>query len=140
LRSFARDLGFSPARLSDVLRGRYGLSLAAAQTVASRLGMNSKERQHFCDLVESKHARSKANREAAQRRLDSAQTYQQLTMDTFAVIADWYHYAILELTLLKNFQSDVKWIAHQLGINSIVVSAAIERLKRLDLIVQIEGQ
>jgi uncharacterized protein (TIGR02147 family) len=141
LRSFARDLKIAPARLSDVLRGRYGLSRKSAEEIGKQLGWNEQEINLFCDLVDSEHSRNKKlKEEARQRILLSKNAYQQLTLDAFQVISDWYHYAILELTLVKGFQSDLKWIGKRLGISSNIVTSAIERLKRLDLIEEKSGK
>lgn len=135
LRAFARDLGIAPARLSDILNGKQGLSRIYAEKISRLLGLSESEKSYFCDLIESQHARSKAARKLASIRL--AQTNhptQSLQMDSFKVIADWYHFAILELTSLSDFQSDPHWIAQQLGLKVHVVKQAIERLKRLDLL------
>ena len=72
LRSFARDLGFSAPRLSDVLRGRYGISRAAAFDLATRIRLSEVDRAYLCDLVESEHGRSRFTREAARARLAKA--------------------------------------------------------------------
>jgi uncharacterized protein (TIGR02147 family) len=137
LRSFARDLSMSPSRLFDVLSGRYGLSRAAAESIADRLGFNRSERSRFGDLVESRHARSGRQRAAARERLSApASNYSPLTLDGFRAIADWYHYALLELTQVSGFQSDPEWIGRQLGLSPHVVNAAVERLKRLDLLAE----
>lgn len=141
LRAFARDLGISPSRLSDVLNGRYGLSRAAAAQIAKFLGMNARETDAFCDQVDSVHARDRRQRAAARERVAGASAeYQALTLDGFQVIADWYHYAILELTQTKNFKNDPTWIAKRLGLSVHVVQAAIERLQRLDLLEEKEGK
>jgi hypothetical protein len=39
LRAFAKDLGLSAPRLSHVLNGRFGLSRAAAEAIADKLGL-----------------------------------------------------------------------------------------------------
>lgn len=72
LRSFARDLGLAPPRLSDILRGRYGLSGAAAAELAARLRMSEEESFHFRDLAEAEHGRSRLARENARLRLKRA--------------------------------------------------------------------
>lgn len=63
--AFARDLGISPSRLSEILRGKQGLSLRWAITIAENLHLSKEESEHFCNLVMSKHARSRMQREAA---------------------------------------------------------------------------
>ncbi len=140
LRSFARDLGVAPARLSDVLRGRYGISREAALEIANQLGFSAPESELFCNLVESEHARAKSKRIGAKALVESRmQPYPQLTMDSFQIVADWYHYAILELTSVKDFKSDPSWIGGRLGISEHIVISAIERLKRLELLEDVNG-
>ena len=60
--------------------------------------------------------------------------HQQLSTDSFYVIADWYHYAILNIIRLDNFKSDPKWIAKCLGLSVVEVRGALERLERVGLI------
>lgn len=135
LRSFARDLGISPARLSDVLRGRYGLSIESAKVIADKMGLNESEISHFCDLVASEHSRSQKKRLAAKERIEKQiPDHQRLSMDAFQIVSDWYHFAILELTQVKGFKSSTKWIASRLELDEQKVITAIERMKRLNLI------
>lgn len=135
LRAFARDLKFAPARLSDVLNGKKGLSRAAALSVAKVLGMSESETARFCDLVDSQHGRSHAAREQAQKRLaQSPPQAHSLTIDAFRVIADWYHFAILELLKLDNYRNDLSWMAKALDLTELQVSEALGRLERLELI------
>jgi hypothetical protein len=46
----------------------------------------------------------------------------------------WYHFAILELTRLQDFQPDSRWIARVLGLNPDEVNIALARLMRLGLL------
>ncbi|MGH9312216.1 MAG: TIGR02147 family protein, partial [Vicinamibacterales bacterium] len=50
------------------------------------------------------------------------------------LIADWYHFAILELTRLDEFRCDSRWIARVLDISVDEVNLAVQRLIRLDLL------
>lgn len=134
LRAFARDLGLSASRLSHILSGRYGLSGKAAEGIAKRLGLNASEQEHFCTLVESRHARSKSLRIAASTKLESSQYYQSVGVDSFKLISDWYHLAILELTLTSGFDHSVGGVAKSLGISIHEAESAIARLKRLGML------
>lgn len=137
LRAFARDLKLAPSRLSEILSGKQGLSRAAAEKVAKSLGYASAESIRFCDLVEAVHARSRQGREDAKvrlKRLALPPAGYQLQLDAFKAIADWYHFGILELTLVKDFKSDPKWIGKRLGISEFEVQLALDRLSRLGLI------
>jgi uncharacterized protein (TIGR02147 family) len=135
LRAFARDLQMSPSRLSGVLTGKFGLSREAAELIAKRLGYSKDETTRFCDLVEARHARGKVKRDLARERISKTKGfYKNVGLDGFKLISDWYHFAIMELSLVEGFKSDAKWIAKRLGISIHEVTAAIERLKRLDLV------
>ncbi|MDH4467209.1 MAG: TIGR02147 family protein [Bacteriovoracaceae bacterium] len=136
LRAFARDLKISPQRLSDLIRGRYGLSGAQAKLIAEGLCLSSEEQRRFISSAEMLHARSELKRRKARQEFQqSSKPVSSLTLDAFKIISDWYHYAILELTYTKDFNSDASWIASCLEISKFTAEKAIERLKRLDLLV-----
>ncbi len=55
----------------------------------------------------------------------------ELSLDEFQVISEWYHSAILELTKIRGFRTDTRWIAKQLDLSPEHVNIAIQRLLRL---------
>lgn len=118
LRAFAQALGIVPSALSDMMNGKRTITKASIEKLGLALGMNLSEVQKYTQGVIQK----------------STQDYQQLTMDTYAIIADWYHYAILELMKLKGFKKDLVWIARALNISKGEANAAFERLCRVGLI------
>lgn len=135
LRAFARDLEISPQRLSHILNGRHGISPAAAKNLSIKLGMSEAEANFFCALVEKKHGRSAVVKEEAKKKLNEIKTaYKDLSLDHFKIIADWYHFAIMELTLIEGFVSDTRWIAKTLGISLADAKAAIQRLIKLEML------
>ncbi len=143
LRAFARDLEIDPGRLSRVLNGKQGISLKKAERFSHRLALNPSETNWFVTAVTAQDSRSKIKRRAAEIKLSSSieqSPNRTLQEDVFAVISDWYHYAILELCSLNNFVSTPKWIAKKLGISIHQAQEAIERLKRLDLATTINGK
>lgn len=143
LRAFARDLQVSPSRLSEILNRKQGLSRKAAIKFCHLLGLTGEERDYFCDLVTSQHARSKNDRETARIRLlknqAEADAYYQLQHDTFKVISDWYHIGILELMKLDDFVNDAKWIARRLQITPMQAELAVDRLVRVGLLAEEKG-
>lgn len=135
LRAFARDLGISPPRLSHILNGKKGLSLESALKIAKSLSLTDEETKFFCTSVEAKHSRSKLVREKAEQKFKEIQSqYKDLNVEHFKIISDWYHFAIMELTLVEDFKSDSKWIAKTLNISELQVKDAIERLLKMDMI------
>lgn len=142
LRAFARFLGLTPSRLSEIMNRRSGLSRELAEKMAKRLDFNKQEIEIFCDLVESEHARSPAKRQFAKLKLQKYVTpeYGQLQLDAFKAISDWYCFPILELTKLKTFKNNENWIAKALDITPTEAKAAIERLQRLNLLELKDGK
>lgn len=63
-----------------------------------------------------------------------------LSLDLFRVIADLYHYGILELTFTEGFKSDPAWIASQLDISVTTAKLAIQRLLDLGLLEVSDGK
>lgn len=151
LRSFARDLGIAAPNLCMILRSKKNLSVSSAAKVAMRLNLTDDQAGIFCDLVALQGSRNNIAKRIIELRLNhnyskitngplSKNPTLQLSADTFQVISDWYHFAILELTFTKNFKNNAGWIARSLGISIHEVRSAIERLKRLKLLEEKKGK
>lgn len=136
LRSFARDLSLSPASLSRLFSARQGLSPSRARQLADLLQLKESQRMIFIDSATAQHSRSETERKKATRRLAERERAEKpiLEDDSFRVISDWYHVAILELTYLETFQSEPRWIAERLGIPENDAIDAIERLLAMGLL------
>lgn len=131
LRAFARDLGVSPSYLSMVIKKQRVLSPKAAMQLSRKLGLKSSERLQFVQSSLLPASSQKKTRQLPGGRARSAVT---IEMDRFEALADWYHMAILELTRLKGFRNNPKWIARKLGVSAQEASAAVERLLRVGLL------
>ena len=143
LRAFARDLGISASRLSEVLSGKQGLSLKSAEKISALLKLNGDEKEYFIDLVLSVDARSKKEREEALERLGDrtgTNTNQEMKEETFRIISDWYHFAILELMETKDFRSSTLWISGRLGISETEAEEALKRMEKLELVKKVKGR
>jgi len=144
LRAYARDLEISAPRLSQVLRNKQGLSVMAAKQIAKKLKLSDETKEWFCTSVGALHDRNFKQRSEFEKKIKrykkEAKVNSELSLEYFKVIADWYHFAILELTYLKDFQNNNAWIANILGIKSDEVAAAITRMKLLDLLREKDGR
>jgi len=118
LRSFAYFLKLDSGTLSQFLKGKRQLPSETKKEIARKLAVDPST---YGQLVEnsSKKTGFQVN---------------QLTLDVFQMIADWYHYAILELTQIEGFQPSTKWISKTLGITVSEANAAVERLMRLEFL------
>ncbi len=136
LRAFARDLEMSPSFLCEFLAGRQGLSLARVRSIGSRLKLENEQIEHLWDLVEARFGRTKDAKSAASIRVSQRRkapdTY--LSRDRFYLIADWYHFVLLEILGLEGANYSRSELAEILGISSQQVSEGIKRLIKLKLI------
>jgi plasmid maintenance system antidote protein VapI len=123
LRSFALHLGIDHSTLSQLLRGKRKLTDAAIQKLGAALKLGPDEVLFYLAY----HQRWPV----ADPGLDEAT---RLTRDAAEMIADWYHYAILELTRLESFRADSSWVARVLGISTDEVNIALVRLCHLGLL------
>ncbi|MEK2647138.1 TIGR02147 family protein [Bdellovibrio sp. BCCA] len=120
---FAKVLGIPSSRLSDYINGRRIMTVSIGRQVIKGLGLADNDFEHLKSLIEFD-----------KRKLKTLLPEVQLKEDEFAVICDWYHFAILALVPVKTFQPSPAWIADRLNIPVEVASAAIERLCRLGLL------
>ena len=125
-RAFARALGISHTVLSLVLSGKRPLSKGAIIKVADALALDPTERER---LVSSRRKAVVALPIAP-----GPEDTRWLSLDSFAVISDWYHLAILSLLELPRAKFEARWIAARLGISQVQAKLAVERLKRLGLV------
>jgi uncharacterized protein (TIGR02147 family) len=137
MRAFARQTGVSASSLCEVMKGKHGISRGSAQRFAESLGFSPTESEYFCDLVDADTARSPDQRHVATVRLrkyEGLTASKRLEDETFRFMSQWYHVAILELTMLKTFSWDHQWIADRLGIFSFEVAEAIQRMEKLGIL------
>ena len=126
LRAFAKYLGIDHATISQLLRGKRSLTPRTILKLGARLGLDRASIDGY--VAQEAYWRHDSSEEASQSEV------QQLANDAASVIADWYHYAILELTRLQNFRPNSRWIARVLGITADEVNLAVSRLARLGLL------
>ncbi|MGE4132964.1 MAG: TIGR02147 family protein [Bdellovibrionales bacterium] len=136
LRAFARDMEISPSFLCEFLAGRQGLSRERVEWLGGKLGLSSEQQEHFWDLIESKFGRSPSVRKSARVRLAQRTQDDQgnLSLEKFRLIAEWYHFALLEILGLPESRYTNLELAEILGISSAEVREAIHRLASLGLL------
>ena len=143
LRAFARMAGVSHALLSLVLNGKKHLSRQSAVRIAECLDWAHDGKETFLDLVEFETSGDDRYRELVLRRLAGRAQANEglvLTLASFRVVADWYHFPILELTGVRGFSLQPRAVAQALGIPELEARAAIDRLVALGLLVEQGGR
>lgn len=120
LRAFARRLEIHHSTLSQLLRGRRALTPRTIRALGQRLGLDAAQLEGYA--------------RAAPAPVPAWGESMQLAQDTARVVADWKHFALLELTRLEHFRADSRWIARVLGITADEVNLVLTRLARLRLL------
>jgi transcriptional regulator with XRE-family HTH domain len=128
LRSFAKSLGLSHTTLSLALSGKRPLSRKAALQIAERLGLEPDAAAAFVG----------SNPQFRQHGMPVS--FQKIELDTFNLISDWVHYAILSLLDTTDAKFEPKWVARRLGIGESAAKMAMDRLVSLGLLHEVEGR
>lgn len=107
-----------PSALSEIMRNKRRVSKQMAEKLLVRFGASDDE---WKSVVETFRARN-------------SETYHFLDMDTYRVVADWYHFALLSLMRTEGFQPNAEWISKRLGIPKRTAETALATLVRVGII------
>ena len=117
LRAYAKYLGVDQSFLTKLLKGQRPVTDSMAKTLAPKVGIKANDlAPHFT---------------TGTRKMPN---FRSLSEDEFEFLAEWQHFAILELIKTKDFVFDPRKIAIRLGLHVEEVRSALERLERLDFV------
>jgi uncharacterized protein (TIGR02147 family) len=149
-RAMARDLNLSAPFLSQVLSGNRILSEERAFEIAEKLSWTRLKKTLFIKLVRYE---SMQDTVLGQEILDEVESlklkakskpvkskFHKLHLNEFKVVSEWQHMALYELTAIKGFRSDSRWIANRLGISPKESEESVERLIQVGLLEWVDGR
>ena len=140
LRSYAKYLDISPGALSQILAGKKFLTFELADKIINKIELTPQEIKAFWKSIQSSYSENGRQRKDPQiEKIAKSLTAQSLdlTPQIFSVIADWYHYAILQLIKVPGFNTyDPSKVASALDIGLIQAQNALDKLLRLELLEQ----
>jgi uncharacterized protein (TIGR02147 family) len=146
MRALARDLGRSPAFISQVFSGKRRLSSELFAQLADILEIDSLARRQLSialtmtsDLPAEVKADLQASLESGAGSEEYAR-YEESNLKDFDLLRSWYSVAILDLVSLKNFKPDLNWIAEKIGISVYQASTAVADLFKAGLLREEKGQ
>lgn len=149
LRAWASQMGLPHVTLLSLVLNRKRrllppLSTKISQYLQNRDHLTEKEARYFEILVMYAQSRTPEEKEMYQRLLANLRPdrfFTTLELDHIRLISDWYHFAILEMTNLRDFNSDPTWIKKCLAdiVTESQIKDAITRLIRLGLLKKTEG-
>jgi transcriptional regulator with XRE-family HTH domain len=112
LRSYSQFLKVEPSALSKILRGKRDISERMYLRIATRLGIATEQAE--------------------------TETFSQIALDSFNVISDWHHYALLELVQIPLSNKLDKWdarkMARTLNVPYSDIKSGLDRLERLGML------
>ena len=122
LRSYAKQLGVSPATLSGILNGKRKVTAEILGKIGFAMDMPADEVWNYQrQLLGHPHFETKNK-------------FNELSQDIFTIISEWHHLTILELMKLGDFQPHFRWISKRLGININQAKMAVERLEKVGIL------
>ena len=128
LRSIARHLGIAQSFLSEIISGRKSLSNERAHEIAEKLGLSGTSKEYFCALVQFENATESKARQAIETHLETIRRMarsKHISSESFDGLSDWYHYAILEMTVVDHPPLTPKEFSLRLGLPLKTVQSAL---------------
>lgn len=142
MRSWARDIGYeNPSFLAQVLKRERKLKSELAMKIAQSLRLSGKALKYFEVMVIGSSAQDPNGRSAYKqviRNLRPKNKSSVLSLEVFAYVSEWFHYALTEMPQLKDFSSSEDFIVQRLGkkVDRRIVREALDRLVRLGFLVR----
>lgn len=140
LRAYARDLELSPSRLSEVLNRKKGLSMAVAQDVSRKLGLDAITEKTFVLSVQANHARSKAEKKNASQLLEQHLKAKKESPLKTETIVNWVTEAILKMSQRRGESIEVDVLAKKLSVPKFSIIDSMRFLRRLGFISAEKGK
>lgn len=134
LRAFAQTLSLSSGALSEILRDQRPLSLKSATKIAKALGLSSVETNRLYELIDDRKKSILINEIQNSTSSLSKIRQKKLTEDTFHLISEWQHFAILNLLDCEGFKWKASYIAKRLSLTQVQAQMAMNLLIRLGLV------
>lgn len=128
IRAVARRMNVDPSFLSKVLRGQKSASANLLEKAHSIFPMSPIQYRVL-------------ERSILEKKKKTRSVFTNVPEEKFIFISEWYHYAILECSTLKDFQPHAAWVARKLELPETLVESVIGRLIALGhLVIRPDGK
>jgi uncharacterized protein (TIGR02147 family) len=128
LRAYARDIGIHPATLSQIINGKRALPFKDSEKVIKKLNLGPKERSLFLESLSKNKSYSTIRISEEDNRLLLDESY-------YKIIAEWEHYAVLELFNIPEFSRTKEDISARLNLTTNRTEVVVNNLAICNLIV-----
>lgn len=130
-RSFARSLGVSHTLLSLILNGHRRPSKKVVERLVDKFSLTPEQ---AATLLASAEKRGKKSEHTEGERKVLA--YSKISLDEFALISEWQHYAILSLLDIADTEFTPQFVAKRLGISLHLAKISMHRLVERQIVEQ----
>lgn len=127
LRSYARFLDIHFATLSQIMSEKRTVTEKTIRKLAPRLNASELQIESWVKSINEKQ-------------MDSEESdfnifpYKVIEDESLELLSEWYHDAIVELVMTKNFKPDIAYIAKAFNLSRIEAEMAVKRLFKLGLL------
>jgi uncharacterized protein (TIGR02147 family) len=115
----AEDLSISAAFLSMIIKGKRNLDENIMLELAEIFKLNNQEKSFFGSLLILNDSDDQTERSKAYKKLTKFKKFKKLNDEeliTHKYLDKWYYVAIREMSFLKDFKEDPKWIQNRLRV------------------------
>jgi len=133
LRALAKKMKVSPSHLSRFLNGKKQFSYPNTIRILRELELSTQQIERILFVLkEQENVKKDLIYKKNVKKDDRKKSI--LDYQTFKIVADWYHFPILELIRTKGFKNDISWISRRLSLDSHIVAEGLSRLEALGFI------
>jgi uncharacterized protein (TIGR02147 family) len=145
LRSFARDLNYSPAFVSQILSGKRTVSPKLCHVFSAVLKLNSIESRLLRvivqrDCLDDGDTKAKAHLDEEVLRCNNLRRFDEQPIGGFDILKKWQNLAILNLTFCEDFDPDPEVLANRLGIQRDEAAESLAELLHAKLLHYEDGR
>ena len=142
LRAYSKFLGVSHSSLSFFLSGKRSLGVKAATKIAKVLELSETESLNFVDFfkLDKRKVESIKQNQLAKAQVEHQLEQDEINHDLFSAMAHWHLFAILSLLDIPGETFSASNISKRLNIGLESAQDAMDILKRLEMVKEINGK
>lgn len=134
LRAYARDLGIHPSTMSQIIKGNRPLPFKDSGNVVMKLKLGHKDRTLFMESL----MRKKTSIDAI--KIHALDQRFMLDESHYKIIAEWEHFAVLDLFELEDFEPTIHGITSKIDVTENRAQVVLNNLLTAGLLKHEDGK
>ncbi len=141
LRLFARNVGLSPSYLSLIFSGKRKLQLKYLGPICEALDLDKETQNEVYSLFIKENSHLNKGKHFINDRMteNPSKKKESIVLQNrkmLSALNPWYNLAVLDATLLKDFDGTREWISKKLNLSLEQINEAVDKLLDLGLLVE----